>query len=355
MAGDDTASKLRSLTIDRSGDGAGEDVREGGGLSVLAAVGIAAAAAVFGAVLVWWLLQGAAPAERDIAVETATATPPAVSTSAAPAAPTPVSARPAGRLVASGYVTARRRATVSSDITGRLSEILVEEGDAVEQGQVLARLDDVRAKIDLDLAEARAEAARAAVDRISADLAETRRVFGRTSRLIDADVLAEARLTEARAQVDALEAELERTKANVKAAELDVASRADLVERHLVRAPFSGVVIEKNAQAGEIVSPTSAGGGFTRTGVYTLVDMASLEIEVDVNEGSIERIRPGMRAEAILDAYADWRIPAEVVAIIPTADRSRGTIQVRVAFIESDPRILPDMAAKVTFLSAGKE
>ncbi len=347
MTRDETASKLRSLSIDRS-----KPANAGGGVSGPAAAGLALAAAAAGGLAVWFVLpRTQADAPRSPAAEASVQTPaPPSASDASPQTPPP-SARPAGRLVASGYVIARRRATVSSDITGRLEEILVEEGDAVEEGQILARLDDARARIDLNLAIARLESERATIARTKADLGEARRVLRRAAALRETNASTEARVTEAATRVEILEADLRRAEAGLAAAEFDVESRADLVDRHLVRAPFSGVVIDKNAQAGEIVSPTSAGGGFTRTGVYTLVDMNSLEIEVDVNEGSIDLIRPGLKAEAVLDAYADWRIAATVIAIIPTADRSRGTIQVRVGFAESDPRILPDMAAKVTFLN----
>lgn len=347
MSNADTASKLRSLSIDRDDE---DEHREGassprwvvvGLLGVIAALVLALLAAVF--------LRGGGQAAVAPGQQSDTPAP-IQATPQAAASPSPVVRRPAGRLIASGYVVARQRATVSSDITGRIDEVLVEEGDRVEAGQILARLDDVRANIDLDLARARVEAADADISAITADLAEARRVRARARALLEANVSAEARVTEAQARVETLEAQLLRAEADRAGAVLDVKSREDLVDRHLVRAPFAGVVIDKNAQAGEIVSPTSAGGGFTRTGVYTLVDMDSLEIEVDVSEGSIDRIRPGMSAEAVLDAYADWRAPARVVAIIPTADRSRGTIQVRVAFEENDPRILPDMAAKVTFI-----
>ncbi len=345
MADDDTASKLKSLAIDRDDANA---TTQGVGFGVFATALILVAALAGGGV--WFWTNARSQPDATASVQTA---PAAQSTQPTPEPTTPTATRrPAGSLVASGYVTARRQATVSSDITGRIMEILNEEGDEVEEGQILAKLDDARARIDLELAKARVRSAQAGIKAIEAQLTEARRVLAREERLLAANVTADARATEVAAQVDGLVAQIDRAVADAAAAQLDVASRQDLVERHLVRAPFSGVVIDKNAQAGEIVSPTSAGGGFTRTGIYTLVDMDSLEIEVDVNEGSIGRIFPGQKAEAILDAYPDWRIPARVAAIIPTADRSRGTIQVRVAFEQLDPRILPDMAAKVTFTEA---
>jgi RND family efflux transporter MFP subunit len=219
----------------------------------------------------------------------------------------------------------------------------------VEAGEVIARLDSVRAEIDLELAEARAVAAQALADQIDADLREARRVLARTERLETSSVFAEAALTADRARVESLDAQLRGAQAQLEIARLEVESQRDYVDRHLVRAPFAGVVVARNAQAGEIISPVSAGGGFTRTGVATIVDMSSLEIEVDVNEGSIDQVAPGQPVEALLDAYPDWRIPARVLAIIPTADRSKATIKVRIAFDELDPRIFPDMAARVSF------
>src|SRR6185503_10582472 len=122
-----------------------------------------------------------------------------------------------------------------------------------------------------------------------------------------------------------------------------------------IRAPFAGVVTSKNAQPGEMISPMSAGGGFTRTGICTLVDMASLEFEVDVNEAYINRVRPGQPAEGVLDAYPDWRIPAHVITIVPTADRQKATVMVRIAIDVRDPRILPDMGVKVSFVEPRRE
>ena len=241
---------------------------------------------------------------------------------------------------------------MSSEITGRIKDILVEEGAFVEQGQVLANLDATRAEIALDLANAQAASARAAVNATRADLVEARNVLRRTNQIRESGFTTEAAVTAAQARVDSLEAQLTRASADLQSSEIGAIDQKDLVERHSIRAPFAGVIVGKNAQAGEIVSPTSAGGGFTRTGIYTIVDMTSLEIEVDVNEGSIDQVFAGQTVEAILDAYPGWRIPASVIAIIPTADRSRATITVRVGFDELDPRILPDMAAKVTFIAA---
>jgi RND family efflux transporter MFP subunit len=135
-------------------------------------------------------------------------------------------------------------------------------------------------------------------------------------------------------------------------AERQVALRQSDLDDTVIRAPFAGVALSKDAQPGEMVSPVSAGGGFTRTGISTIVDMSSLEIEVDVNESFINRVTPGQKVEATLDAYPDWRIPAHVITIVPTADRQRATVLVRIAFEQLDPRILPDMGVKVAFMGA---
>ncbi|MFQ5534582.1 MAG: efflux RND transporter periplasmic adaptor subunit [Sphingomonadales bacterium] len=253
-------------------------------------------------------------------------------------------------LNASGYITARRMATISAEITGRITEVLVEEGMAVEQGQVVARLDDALAQVDLRLAEARVVAAGAALQGIEADLNEARRVLRRIRQLAHQNNASEAALTRAEAGVESLSAELGRSRAVRDIARLEVTRRAEIIEDHLVRAPFSGVVVEKTAQPGEIVSPISAGGGFTRTGICTVVDMSSLEIEVDVNEAFIGRVFAGQLVEATLDAYPDWRIPAAVIAIVPTANRQKATVRVRIGIEQNDRRILPDMGVKVAFL-----
>ncbi len=252
-------------------------------------------------------------------------------------------------LIASGYVVARRRATVSAELTGRLVEVYVEEGARVEKDQILARLDSRLAELDLELAEARAAVQDANASAIEADLREARAALSRAQDLAERNFSSRADLDLARARANGLAARLEAARAEARVARVSAERQAELVDRFAVRAPFSGVIIDKNAQVGEIISPTSAGGGFTRTGVYTLVDMDSLEIEVDVNEGQIQNIRPGQSATAVLDAYPDVDFPAQVIAIIPTANRDRATIQVRVGFDRLDPRILPEMAAKVTF------
>ena len=258
-------------------------------------------------------------------------------------------------LNASGYVTARRQATVSSKVTGRVFEVLVEEGMAVTEGQVLARLDDSSEQAYLALAEAQLQAARGALDELEVRLAEAELHLGRTSVLVDEGVIGRAELDTAQAEVDSVAARLslQREQILVSAREIDV--RRTALDDTVIRAPFSGVAISKDAQPGEMISPVSAGGGFTRTGICTIVDMASLEIEVDVNESYINRVSPRQRVVANLDAYPEWDVPASVITTIPAADRQRATVLVRIAFDElGDPRILPDMGVNVAFLEPGQ-
>ncbi len=258
-------------------------------------------------------------------------------------------------LNASGYVTARRQATVSSKITGRVIDVLIEEGMSVEEGQVLARLDDSNIRAGLDLALAQLESARRGLDETRALLDEAELNLDRQRRLVEQKLSSAAELDRARALERLLAARLQRNGADVEVAARQVDIYRQRVEDTIIRAPFAGIVVAKNAQPGEMVSPVSAGGGFTRTGIGTIVDMASLEIEIDVNEAYINRVSPGQEAVATLDAYPDWRIPAHVIAIIPTADRQRATVEVRVGFDELDPRILPDMGVKVAFREPGAD
>jgi RND family efflux transporter MFP subunit len=252
-------------------------------------------------------------------------------------------------LNASGYVTARLQATVSSKITGRVSEVLIEEGMAVEAGQVLARLDDANIRATYDLALAQTESARRALAETEALLEEARLNYERLQQLEQRELASTSELDRGRALARSLAAQLERKKADVVVAERSVEIYRRQLDDTVIRAPFAGIVVAKNAQPGEMVSPVSAGGGFTRTGIGTVVDMSSLEIEIDVNEAYINRVSPGQPVVATLDAYPDWNIPGHVIAIIPTADRQRATVEVRVGFDELDPRILPDMGVKVAF------
>src|SRR5436190_4978172 len=253
-------------------------------------------------------------------------------------------------LNASGYVTARRRATVSSKITGKVVAVNVEEGMAVRQGQVLARLDDSTPKASLALAIAQAESARKAVNENEVHLAQARLTLGRTTELLRSGAVSQSDVDLAKTDVDGTQARINALREQVNVAERQVELQRTDLDNTIIRAPFSGIAISKNAQPGEMVSPVSSGGGFTRTGISTVVDMRSLEIEVDVNESYINRVHPGQHVSAVLDAYPDWQIPAHVITIVPTADRQKATVLVRIGFEQLDPRLLPDMGVKVTFL-----
>ena len=253
-------------------------------------------------------------------------------------------------LNASGYVTARRRATVSSKVTGKVIEVNVEEGMAVREGQVLARLDDSTVRASLGLARAQLEASRRAVPESEVRLEEAKIMLGRRERLFKEQLVTAADLDQAQAEVNSLIARIASLREQIVVAESQVALQETAMADMVIRAPFSGVALSKDAQPGEMVSPVSAGGGFTRTGISTIVDMRSLEIEVDVNESYINRVTANQPVTAVLDAYPDFEIPAKVIAVVPTADRQKATVLVRIGFNELDPRILPDMGVKVTFL-----
>jgi HlyD family secretion protein len=280
--------------------------------------------------------------ERPIEVEVATVTERPVGTQAAV-------------LNASGYVTARRRATVSSKITGKVIEVNVEEGMVVTQGQILARLDDSTPRAALALAVAQAESARKAVTENEVRLAQLRLTLKRIADLRKEGITTEAEVEQSQAEVDGTAARINALREQVNVAERQVALQQTDLDNTVIRAPFTGVAISKDAQPGEMVSPVSAGGGFTRTGICTIVDMRSLEIEVDVNESYINRVRPAQQVTAVLDAYPDWQIPGHVITMVPTADRQKATVLVRIAFEALDPRILPDMGVKVTFLREGNK
>jgi RND family efflux transporter MFP subunit len=252
-------------------------------------------------------------------------------------------------LNASGYVTARRQATVSSKVTGKVVEILIEEGMEVEAGQVLARLDDANIRASFELAEAQLTSARASLKETEALLNEASANFERTESLVARGLASQVEMDRARALSGSLAAQLERKRADIEVANKGLEVWAQQIEDTIIRSPFAGVVVAKNAQPGEMISPISAGGGFTRTGIGTIVDMDSLEIEIDVNEAYINRVSAGQAVVATLDAYPEWKIPCHVIAIIPTADRQRATVEVRVGFDEPDSRVLPDMGVKVAF------
>lgn len=285
-------------------------------------------------VALWWLFG------RDSALEVRLASATAISSS-------PVSA---SVLDATGYVTARRIATVSSQVTGQVREVFIEEGLRVDQGQVLATLVDDTARAQFALGEAQVRQAEAQRGSVRAQLRQAEADLDRQQELTERKLTSTVALEQARTQVDQLRAQLAATESAIAVARESLALAQVQLDHTSIRAPFAGVVTVKAAQPGEMISPISAGGGFTRTGIGTIVDMDSLEIQVDVNENFINRVVPGQPVEATLNAYPDWKIPAEVIAIIPTADRSKATVKVRIAFKEKDPRIVPDMGVRVAFL-----
>jgi len=322
-------SKLDQLKIDRE-----PEVESGPNrwpLLILIIVALAATA--------WWVFL-----KPDAAIEVRTAIAREISNQVASTV-----------LNASGYVTARRQATVSSKFTGKVMEVLIEEGMKVEKDQVLARLDDANVRTSYALAEAQLRSSETSLKETQALLNEARAIFKRTQSLVERELASQAEMDRARAGSESLAAQLERKEADVHVAEKQLDVYRQQLEDTIIRAPFAGVVVAKNAQPGEMISPVSAGGGFTRTGIGTIVDMASLEIEIDVNEAYINRVKAGQKTLATLDAYPDWSIPCHVIAIIPTADRQRATVEVRVGFDKLDERVLPDMGVKVAFQGVGVE
>ena len=258
-------------------------------------------------------------------------------------------------LDATGYVVARRMATVSAKVTGKVREILIEEGQRVEDGQVIATLDPIDAEQQRTLSASQLQAARSQAVGVQAQLKEAEANVVRLGALVGQKLVARAQYEQAIAQRDALRAQLTTAQRNAEVAADGLRISAQGVDNTIVRAPFAGVVIAKAAQPGEIVSPFSAGGGYTRTGIGTIVDMDSLEVEVEVGEAFIGRVKPGMPTETVLNAYQDWKIPGKVIAIIPAADRGKATVKVRVGLdAKGDPRIVPDMGVRVSFLEEAK-
>jgi len=340
---EDKSALLRSLEIGRSGKTTKASKQSSiaprsGGIGKIVA-GLVVLAVLGGGWIAWQRWEpGAAQATAPVAKQTV----------AQSVTPVPV---PASDLVASGYVVARRKATVAAEITGKVTDVFVEEGMVVTEGQELARLDTILPQADLASAKARVVSAEASVESGYADLKDAERILERTRNLQAKDFATQADLTKNQARADVLRAQWRKAQADLATAKVDVTRSAETLDKHHIKAPFAGVVVDKNAQPGEMISPLSAGGGFTRTGVCTIVDMDSLEIEVDVNEAFIHKVTAQQHVNAVLDAYPDWVIPASVIAIVPTANRDKATIKVRIAILQKDPRILPDMAVKVTFLT----
>ena len=299
-------------------------------LGVLAVVALAGAGA-------WWMLR-----HKPVDVRTA------------PVAAIAAGGESASVLDASGYVVARRMATVSAKITGKVREVFIEEGMRVEQGQVMATLDPVDADAQRALSAAQLEQSRTQVANIQAQLKQAEADARRLHTLVGQQLVSRSQYDQAVAARDALRAQLQAAQRGVGVAGRSLTIADNGVDNTIVRAPFAGVVTAKAAQPGEIVSPLAT-GGFTRTGIGTIVDMDSLEVEVDVGEAYIGRVQAKMPAEVVLNAYPDWRIPAEVIAIIPAADRGKATVKVRVAMKVKDARIVPDMGVRVSFLEKPRE
>ena len=323
---------LKELRIER----ASREDHEGGppgwlwgllaGLAILALVGAAA----------WWYLAS----HQAVAVQTATVR----ANGQGPSAD--------AVLQATGYVTARRSATVSAQITGTLTEVLIDEGFRVKKGQVLARLEDSGLKASLAAAEAQARSAQATVAQVRAQLAQAQADERRQAELAAQGMTTRQTQEQAATAARSFAAQVEAAQRQAEAAQAQVTQARVNFDYATVRAPFDGVVTARAAQVGEIISPLSAGGGFTRTGVGTIVDMDSLEVGVDVNEAYIAQVKADMPCEAVLDAYPDWKIPAHVLAVIPSADRGKATVKVRVALDQKDERVVPDMGVRVSFLAA---
>jgi RND family efflux transporter MFP subunit len=339
---EDKSKLLRSLTIDRNASKA--ERSKSRWLPVSAA--IVACVVAFGAFGAYEFRR------QDPPKETAPQPAPQPQTAQQPQQAAPNN-KAAGNLAASGYVVARRKATVAAEITGKVVEVFIDEGMTVTEGQVVARLDSVLAERDYELARSRAETADAAIAAITADLEDATRIMTRVQTLSQKNFATEADLTKAQARVGVLNAQLRQAQSQFETAKIDARRSASMLDKHQIRAPFAGVVIDRSAQPGEMISPMSV-GGYTRTGICTIVDMDSIEIEVDVNEAFIGRVVPGGPVNAMLDAYPDWTIPASVIAIVPTANREKATVKVRIRFEKKDPRILPDMAVKVNFLADAK-
>jgi RND family efflux transporter MFP subunit len=330
-AGTDKSSLLNQLRIDRS-----EPPPSEGGHAKWWATGIAVA--IVAGSGIWYLLR-----PSGVLISTAVAQPAASGASAAIGG--------ASLLDASGYIVARRRATVSSKVTGKVVEVRLEEGQRVEAGEIIARLDDSNWKAALAQSNAQLQQAQANLASAQTAFDDAKPIYERNEQQKAAAVISLQSFDEAKAQYNVARNNLLISQSALEAAHAGVTVAQRSLDDTVIRAPFSGIVTEKAAQPGEMVSPVSAGGGFTRTGIGTIVDMDSLEVEVDVSENFINRVRPQQPVVIKLNAYPDWEIPGSVIAMIPTADRAKATVKVRIAIKQKDPRIIPEMGARVSFLS----
>jgi RND family efflux transporter MFP subunit len=300
-------------------------------------------AGVAGVAFVFWFVSF--PKAEPVQVAAPAAAVPAV----------PVAAKDDSVLDATGYVVARREATVSAKVTGKVVEVFIEEGMRVQEGQLLARLDDSIPRAQLSLAESQLSAARAGLDETKVQIRQAQLDLDRVEGLAARNLASKADLDRAGLTLEGLQARLERARQDTVVAERNAAVQRQLLADMEIRSPFTGIVVAKAAQPGEMISPISAGGGFTRTGICTIVDMDSLEVEVDVNEAYINRVQAKQPVAVALNAYPDAPIRAEVIAIIPTADRNKATVRVRIGLLEKNPRVLPDMGVKVAFLNDQKK
>jgi len=324
---------LKELRIDGAHR---EDHDDGGPPKWVWGVGVAVVLLALAGGAAWWFLAGNKPVAVQMATVRANGQGPSAD----------------AVLQATGYVTARRSATVSAQITGTLTEVLIDEGFKVKKGQVLARLDDSGLRAGLATAEAQARSALASTGQVRAQLAQAEADARRQAELAASGMTTRQNQEQTATAVKSYTAQLEASQRQAEAAQAQVRQARVNFDYATVRAPFDGIVTARAAQVGEIISPLSAGGGFTRTGVGTIVDMDSLEVNVDVNEAYIAQVKSDMPCEAVLDAYPDWKIPAHVVAVIPSADRGKATVKVRVALDQKDDRLVPDMGVRVSFLAA---
>jgi RND family efflux transporter MFP subunit len=329
-AGTDRAALLNQLRIDRS------EPPSSGGHGKWWATGVAVI--IIAASAFWYLTR-----PTGVPITTAMAQAAAGGTSGASAGPS--------LLDASGYIVARRRATVSSKVTGKVVKVMLEEGQRVEAGQVIALLDDSNWRAALSQSKAQLQQAEANVASAQTAYEDAKPIFDRAEKQKAAAVTSAQSFDESHAQFNVAHNNLLVAQRGVEMARAGVEVAQRSLEDTVIRAPFAGIVTEKAAQPGEMVSPISAGGGFTRTGIGTIVDMESLEVEVDVSENFINRVRPQQPVTIKLNAYPDWDIPGSVIAMIPTADRAKATVKVRIAIGQKDPRIIPEMGARVAFLS----
>jgi len=325
----DKSDLLKELRIDRDARDEGASPRVGTWIAVGASVVVIAGLAA-------WFLGRDKPLEVTTVVARAM----------------PATEGGTSVLDATGYVTARRQATVSAKITGKVMDVRIEEGQHVAAGDILATLDDSEARVEVDLRRAQVSAARAQLTEAEASSANAEREYQRQLDLEKRKLTSVAALDDARTQAEMLRARVASQTGELRVAGEALAAAQVQLDNTVVRAPFAGVVTVKAAQPGEMISPISAGGGSIRTGIGTIVDMDSLEIQVDVSESYINRVQSGQKVEAVLNAYPDWHIPASVIAIVPTADRSKATVKVRIALGVKDPRIVPEMGVRVAFLDS---